>query len=399
MSLSNSADAIKISRVYGTDTLTVDRAAYANGGISAQEGISRELKHHSLDNLDVDGANWQDADASAVYGSGGLGTPGMQNSTFDPGPQSLVNMVVVSAGLDKVAGIPIGELGIESVVNSTIDGITPRDLAFSPSGDTLYVIHAVGPLMLLDVETGAVIDSINFLDANPETVAPTPDGDFLFVGVPGGVLAPDGRLLKYSTSTLAVVDSLVFPAEADSLGGSGDPFVSAMSPDGMFIDVGTDNTKLYRISTATVEITDSTSFLGVGAGLAASQDGSRLVVTRITDMAIMTTSPYVRVDSVPVGFLPTRIAINPAGTMAWVSNVGDGTVTVVDVDDASVIDTVVVCEFPDEMVVTHDGTMVYIACFDDAVYVLSTSTHEVMGIIPFGADVGSPAGIAIYPDN
>ena len=84
LALANSADAIKISRVYGTDTITVDRAAYANAAISAKNGISRELINPSLDNANIDGANWADAGVAAVYGGGGRGTPGAQNSAFVP---------------------------------------------------------------------------------------------------------------------------------------------------------------------------------------------------------------------------------------------------------------------------------------------------------------------------
>jgi len=84
LQLANSFDAIKIARVYGTDTLTLDRAAYASAAVSARNGISRELINSSLDNSNVDGSNWADASTTAVYGSGGRGTPGAQNSAFVP---------------------------------------------------------------------------------------------------------------------------------------------------------------------------------------------------------------------------------------------------------------------------------------------------------------------------
>jgi hypothetical protein len=84
MALANSLDAVKIARVYGTDTLTIDRTQYASAAISAQNGISRELKNPLLDNSNMDGSNWADALVSAVYGPGGRGTPKAQNSTFTP---------------------------------------------------------------------------------------------------------------------------------------------------------------------------------------------------------------------------------------------------------------------------------------------------------------------------
>ncbi len=84
LTLANSLDALKIGRVYGTDTLTVDRASYASAAISAKNGISRELINPSLDNTNIDGSNWADASVGAIYGAGGRGTPRAQNSAFVP---------------------------------------------------------------------------------------------------------------------------------------------------------------------------------------------------------------------------------------------------------------------------------------------------------------------------
>lgn len=84
MAFANSLDAFKISRVVGTDTLTLDRVQYASAAISAQNGISRELTNPALDNSNMDGSNWGDAVVTAVYGPGGRGTPKAQNSVYTP---------------------------------------------------------------------------------------------------------------------------------------------------------------------------------------------------------------------------------------------------------------------------------------------------------------------------
>ena len=84
LSLANSLDAIKIARVFGTDTITIDRVQYSNAAVSAQDGVSRELKNPALDNSNVDGSNWASALVTAVYGLGGRGTPKAQNSTYTP---------------------------------------------------------------------------------------------------------------------------------------------------------------------------------------------------------------------------------------------------------------------------------------------------------------------------
>lgn len=84
LALANSLDAIKIARVVGTDTLTLDRTQYASAAVSAQSGVSRELKNPALDNSNMDGSNWGDASVTSVYGTGGRGTPKAQNSTYTP---------------------------------------------------------------------------------------------------------------------------------------------------------------------------------------------------------------------------------------------------------------------------------------------------------------------------
>jgi hypothetical protein len=84
VNLVNSLDAFKVARVVGSDTLTLDRTQYANAAVSAQDGVSRELKNPALDNSNMDGSNWASALVTAVYGTGGRGTPKAQNSTYTP---------------------------------------------------------------------------------------------------------------------------------------------------------------------------------------------------------------------------------------------------------------------------------------------------------------------------
>jgi hypothetical protein len=92
LALANSLDAVKISRVFGTDTITVDRTQYSNASVSAKDGISRELKNPDLDNSNMDGSNWGDASVTSVYGVGGRGTPKAQNSSFTPSAALLMDM-------------------------------------------------------------------------------------------------------------------------------------------------------------------------------------------------------------------------------------------------------------------------------------------------------------------
>ena len=87
VSLASSLDAFKLARLYGTDTLTIDRTQYSQASVSAQDGVSRELKNPALDNSNMDGSNWASALVTAVYTNGSTssrGTPKAQNSNYTP---------------------------------------------------------------------------------------------------------------------------------------------------------------------------------------------------------------------------------------------------------------------------------------------------------------------------
>ena len=101
MALANSVDAIRLVSPAGyisdvswcsysvldceqVNHVEIDRVRYLSASISSQNGISRELKNPALPNADIDGSNWSDPSATAVYGPGGRGTPGARNSSFTP---------------------------------------------------------------------------------------------------------------------------------------------------------------------------------------------------------------------------------------------------------------------------------------------------------------------------
>lgn len=86
LALANSLDAVRL--ISPVNDFQIDRATYNSPAVSAQNGISRELKNPAFDNSNMDGSNWADASVTAVYGPGGRGTPKAQNSTFTPFAES-----------------------------------------------------------------------------------------------------------------------------------------------------------------------------------------------------------------------------------------------------------------------------------------------------------------------
>uniref|UniRef100_UPI000A96E89D YncE family protein n=1 Tax=Rhodococcus marinonascens TaxID=38311 RepID=UPI000A96E89D len=90
---------------------------------------------------------------------------------------------------------------------------------------------------------------------------------------------------------------------------------------------------------------------------------------------------------------PVGVAVTPDGTRAYVTNVGDGTVSVIDTATNTVVETVPVGAAPQGVAITPDGSRAYVANLGD-------NTVSVIGIdrctgslcLDFGSGTGSGSG-------
>ena len=101
--------------------------------------------------------------------------------------------------------------------------------------------------------------------------------------------------------------------------------------------------------------------------------------------------------TVAVGSGPYGVSVNPAGTMVYVSNDNDDTVSVIDTSTNTVTATVPVGRNPQGVAVSPDGTKAYVSNSDDgSVSVIDTSTNTVTATVPVGSD---PWGVGVSPDG
>ncbi len=105
-----------------------------------------------------------------------------------------------------------------------------------------------------------------------------------------------------------------------------------------------------------------------------------------------------------VGWQPWGVAVNPAGTKVYVANTGGGTVSVIDTATNTVTATVPVGSYPYGVAVNPDGTKVYVANGNSkTVSVIDAATNTVtatvpVGSIPYGVVV-NPMGTKVYVTN
>src|SRR5438552_1027816 len=122
-------------------------------------------------------------------------------------------------------------------------------------------------------------------------------------------------------------------------------------------------------------------------------------ITNLNDgtVSVIDTASNTVMATVPVGNFPNGVAVTPDGAHVYVANVGDGTVSVIDTASNGVIATVTVGGGPVGVAVTPDGARVYVGNFSgNTVSVIATATNTVTATVTVGLN---PEGIAVTPDG
>lgn len=122
-----------------------------------------------------------------------------------------------------------------------------------------------------------------------------------------------------------------------------------------------------------------------------SGDGTVSVADPVTDTVIATLS---------VGADPRAVAVNPASPRAYVANLGSNTVSVIDTDANTVVNTIGVGTSPFGAAVNPSGTRLYVPNAGSAnLSVIDTASESVIATVPGapGVDVAvNPSGTRVY---
>jgi YVTN family beta-propeller protein len=138
-------------------------------------------------------------------------------------------------------------------------------------------------------------------------------------------------------------------------------------------------------------------------GVAVNQAGSYAYVVNNHDTAsgdsvsVISTATNTVVATIKVGSVPFGIAFAPNGTRAYVTNGNSNSVSVINTGTKVVTATVAVQSHPVGLAVMGNGSFVYVANdVSGSVSVISTLTNTVVATIPVGSN---PIAVAISPDQ
>lgn len=134
-----------------------------------------------------------------------------------------------------------------------------------------------------------------------------------------------------------------------------------------------------------------------GAGAALAQ--TRAYVVNVSDgtVSVIDVPSNTLVATVPVGIAPRAVAVTPNGAFAYVANSSGALVSVINTATNTVVATVPVGFFSQGIAVTPNGAFVYVANVAvSTISVINTATNTVSTTIP---GLQNPAAVAITPNG
>jgi YVTN family beta-propeller protein len=292
---------------------------------------------------------------------------------------ALTGLTVPSAGQGQnLSGIEAGRVvlpngwGITPVGGSLPLGDLPLNIAVSPSGKLLAVTN-----------NGESDQSIQLIDAVHHTVLDSVPVARAWIGLAFG----DGGKTLYASGghdnwilRFAVSGGRLAPADTIVIG---KPWPEKISPAGIALDdarkllyvVTTEDNSLYILDVATRRVLERRGLGAEGYTCLLSPDGGTLYIScwGCERVLLFDTRERKFAGSIAVGDHPNDMCLSPDGSTLYVANANDNSVSVIDLPDRRVIETLHAALSPDAppgsttngVALSADGATLFVANADN----------------------------------
>ena len=264
------------------------------------------------------------------------------------------------------------------VVNFPVAGV---QFTYATSDTTKATVNSTGRVLARDslgvaqiTVTGAGVSA-----QVPVTVSAVPDS---MVFTPGDTTVVQGATVQF---TARMFDQFGLPAPGDIIYQSSNSLVLSIDSSGLATALRGGSANIYAHGGGMVEgslvvVIDSniaarTLRTGSPFGAAISPGGVAFVTLLFAGHVARTTLPAQTFnDSVPVGFIPTDVTFNNAGSRAYVANQGSQSISVIDVATNSALPTLIVSGDPFKVFVPPGDSILWVATNRDSVYAIRLAT-------------------------
>jgi YVTN family beta-propeller protein len=263
------------------------------------------------------------------------------------------------------------DLSTNQVLLPTINvGASPTSLVLSPTGDRLYVTSQdKAQVWVTDLTSNRFTQTVVSVGNSPVGLALNPSGTRLYIANSG-----DG--------TVSVIDTTkpTYPAVGTAL-----QLAQGYAPYGIAVNPA--GTKIYV--SAALRTTDGAGNQTFGQGTITVIEEKKQTPTQLD--SVPTIGP-----TIPVGKNPKGVAVSLDGGTIWVANSGDNTVSVID-KNFNAAKTLTVGNSPYDLALNPTGTKVYVvnqqdATFSGTVSVIDVNAGTVIDTVTIGkAATNQPA--------
>jgi serine/threonine-protein kinase len=228
----------------------------------------------------------------------------------------------------------------------------PEGIAVHPNGRTVYVVNnGSSTVEAIDTPTGQVRRIVT-VDTSPTDVAVARDGRAVYVTSPSG-----GSLGKFGPNS-----------ESRPVVEAGKPQSLTLTRDGRTAYVTDYDGNLLAVDLSRGRVTDRIP-VGNGAdGVALSPDERTAYVVNIEDDAVSVVDLPAKstVATIGVGDRPVSVAVHPDGRTAYVTNNESRSVSVIDTATRAVVGQLPIGNQPEAVAVAPDGRRAYVVNAGDA---------------------------------
>ena len=305
--------------------------------------------------------------------------------------------------------------------NSTTTVITTT----IPSRQIIYVANeGNNTISVINATTDAVVNTID-VGQDPQGIVFNPSGTFAYIT--GAPFSSNGPISVINTTSDTLVDMITV---------SSDPFGATFNPSGSLIYVAnwwngtvsiinsTTNKIANTITGNASNYTYGVAFnhFGTYAYITYLAYGPGIAAVRVINVSTNATVKTIKLGSSQIGGypLPSYIAVNPSGTLAYVTTIypESGTVSVINFTTNRVVNTISMGILPESVAFNPTGTLAYVisrcgttvhvyggvrCSYQGIVSVINTTTDKVMDNITVGRGAEqvafNPSGTLAYVTN